>query len=257
MLANRTKEVEKFKQIIKDNNSKKILLIEGKSGVGKTKLLSKCISEVPQDTSCIPIDLKSASSLGIPSVLSLITRRLGQQYFSNFQAKIRDFLSGNNVEVSHNNMIGTEQEINIILNTDLYNREIRLLSLINAFFEDLCNFQNPLIIIFDSYEKAPTELRELLAGIFLDEAVNTPNLTVVLAGQTVPKPTIQWINCYEHCNLENIDDAEAWWQFLQEENFTFPENFPFTRDSIKLIVTLCRGKPSQLEIAFNIIAKEW
>ncbi len=71
MLANRTPELQLFKQIVRGDNPNRILLIQGESGVGKTELLSQFSRHVPQSIPCISIDLRTAQ-FGVGYILSAL-----------------------------------------------------------------------------------------------------------------------------------------------------------------------------------------
>jgi hypothetical protein len=250
-LANRHEEVELFQQIATGKHPKRILLIEAASGLGKTNLLGKFVASCPAEVSCVSVDLKSAKELGIPYILSLIRRRLGRQHFPRFDAQVKEFQRQSNVQVTDNVMEGQDLQIQVLLNVDPETRKYRLLSLRNAFFEDISQIDRPIVIIFDTFNEASPELAEWLGGQFLSELVIAPNLRAVVAGQNVPEPTIEWMADCEYCRLGAIEDVDAWWDFVQNQKLPFP------KDAVKAITLTFQGQPKMIIETFSAIAKDW
>ncbi|MFM7602071.1 MAG: hypothetical protein ACKO7R_12875 [Pseudanabaena sp.] len=118
-LANRTREVEFFKKMLRGEIAQRILLIQAASGMGKTSLLTEFASLCPvyaEAAILVKIDLKSAQT-GIAYIFSRMQKRLGEEKFINFNRALNNFLSGG-VEVSDNQIEGTENQIQVILNAE-------------------------------------------------------------------------------------------------------------------------------------------
>ena len=248
-LANRKEELKLFLDIASGQHSKRILLIEGESGLGKTKLLEQFVEHCPSQIDCIPIDLRSAQ-LGIPYIFSTVRRRLASQKFTQLTARLKEFLQGEKVEIKDNIMIGQEQQIQVLLNVDPATRQFRLDALREAFFQDLWAIQSPIVLILDTFNEAPPELAVWLGGEFLSNVANTPNLRVVIAGQKVPEKTIEWMGCCEYRRLEAIRDVDAWWTFVQNQGL------PFSRDAVEVLTLVFHGQPREIELAFATVTRE-
>ncbi len=73
IIANRTEELRLSNQMVQGSFAKRVLLIEAKSGLGKTQLLARFKHTLPQNILSVQVDLKSAQ-LGIPYVFSCVTQ---------------------------------------------------------------------------------------------------------------------------------------------------------------------------------------
>ena len=249
-LANRTREIQLFEQTLIGAHPKRIFLIQGASGLGKTELLAQfedcCFS---RNISCASVDLKA--TLGIHDVLSKIRRQLGHDRFPHLVRQVQAFLLGNRVEVTDNELQGEDNQINVVLNVDPQERKDRLVELQSAFFRDLNAFRSPIVLIFDTFNEVSLDVGAWLEGSCLSEAIAVPHLYVAIAGQNVPKPTLEWRRHYHHCALEEIRNFEAWWAFSQHQGF------PFGRDVVKAIALQYEGMPKDISNSLQFIAKQW
>ena len=261
-LANRTQELKTLREIVTGKNSRRIFLIEGKSGSGKTNLLGQFCYQCPSHILCVAIDLKSAQS-GIHYIFNTLRRRLGSQNFPHLDRQVKEFLKRDNINVtvSGSKMRGRDQQLQVILNfeqdtekllrVDESIRKFRLSAMKNALFQDLRMIQQPICLIFDTFNEASDELKSWLGGEFLSEVVDSPNLRIVIAGQQVPKPTIEWMNLHESCPLEAINDVEEWWKFAQNKQLVC------TRDAVKAIALAFDGKPDDIVKTLTAVAGKW
>ena len=151
-IANRTPELELFNNIVQGKFPQRILLIEAKSGFGKTWLLRRFTDTLPTNTLCVPMDLKSAQR-GIPYIFSSVRKRLGQERFPRLNAAVRQYLGGG-IDISDTTMIGKDQQFSVVLsNVDESTRNFRLTALREAFFEDLRAINQRIVFLFDSTRK--------------------------------------------------------------------------------------------------------
>jgi hypothetical protein len=185
------------------------------------------------------VELKSATT-GTAYVFSRLQRQLGEDKFTRFNEAICRFLSAG-VEIADNKLEGTGNKIQLVLNAESEeSRNIRLNNLQEAFFRDLQAIKKPILIVFDTFNEAPANLANWIGGAFLSEVADVKNIRVVIAGQSVPKPTIEWISLSEtHC-LDAINDIEVWHSFLEANKL------PFTRETVQTVVLMLEGKPSTI-----------
>lgn len=268
-LANRTREVEFFKKMLRGEISQRILLIQAASGMGKTILLTEFAALCPihaEAAILVKIDLKSAQT-GIAYIFSRLQRRLGENKFINFNKALNNFLSAG-VEVSDNQIEGTENQIQMVLNAKSEDiRNFRLFHLQRAFFQDLQAIKKPIVMILDTFNDAPASVADWIEGDFvtdapaneadwieggfLAEVADAKNIYVVIAGQSVPKPTIERKNISETLFLEKIDDVEAWYSFVEARGL------PFEREAVKAFVRVLNGNPSEIMQVFESQARGW
>lgn len=142
-------------------------------------------------------------------MFSRIRKKLGVEQFSRFNRAVQQLMTGG-VEVSGNEIQGQDNEINIILNVqDDSLRNLRLVTLKEAFFQDLAALPHPVLLILDTFNAAPETLANWIGGAFLAEVADTPSVYVVVAGQQVPERSGEWMRYHHHCRLENILEIDA------------------------------------------------
>ena len=249
MIANRTKEIELFNNIVLGKNPKRILLIEAESGFGKTWLLAKFKHTLAKNTLCVLVDLKSAQR-GIPYIFSRTRHILGWKHFPTLNAAVERYLSSS-IKISDTTMIGKDQQFSVVLSgIDEDTHNFRLTELGEAFFHDLHNIRQKIIFLFDSYEKSPTELALWLEGEFFTGVVDTHKLIVVIAGQKVPKPTIEWMDLHQSCCLKAIMESNAWYSYSQNAGFSL------NQDEVKTAMRIFKGQPAEIVKTLEALAKE-
>ena len=248
-LANRTQEIAQFLKMVEGRCEERIFLIEAPSGCGKTSLLMRFEAECPKEVKSAWVDLKAAQT-GAPYVFSRIRKKLGAEQFPQFIRAVQQFMSGG-VEVSGNEIQGQENQIQVVLNVqDESLRNMRLIALREAFFQDLVALPHPVLLILDTFNEAPETLANWIAGEFLAEVADAPNVLAVVAGQQVPEPSGEWMRCHYHCGLENILEIDAWWDYAQIQGL------PFSRDEVGMAIRILKGQPSEIVKTFEALARE-
>ncbi|BAB76681.1 ATP-binding protein [Anabaena sp. FACHB-709] len=250
IIANRTQELLFFHQMVEGSIPNRVLLIKAESGLGKTSLLARFKHTLStQKTLCVDMDLKSAQ-LGISYFFSRVRQRLGEQRFPCLNAAVGSYLSSG-IEVSDTKITGNNNQFSVVLsNVDENTRNFRLTELREAFFRDLRKIPQKLVFLFDTYEKAPSELANWLGGEFLADVVDTPKLIVVIAGQQIPQPTIEWMDLHECCCLEAILDREAWYKYSQDKKL------PFNQDEVKMAMRIFKGHPQNIDKTLQALKSE-
>ncbi|MBD2533868.1 hypothetical protein H6G97_31700 [Nostoc flagelliforme FACHB-838] len=248
IIANRTQELLLFNQMVKGSFGKRVLLIEAKSGLGKTQLLALFQHSLPKNILSVPVDLKTAQQ-GIPYIFSRVRKRLGEESFPSLNAAVRRYLKSG-IEIADTTMTGNDNQLSVVLSNDESTRNFRLTELREAFFQDLRKIPQTLVFLFDSYEKAATELANWLEGEFLADVVDTPKLIVVIAGQKIPQPTIEWMNLHHCCCLEAISEAKAWYDYTQKAGLRL------NQDQVKTAMQILGGEPAPIVQWLQTLAKE-
>ena len=247
-IANRTQEIKLFQSIIQGNFPQRVLLIKAKSGFGKTWLLAQFKHTLPASTLSVQVDLRTAYR-GIASIFSSVCKKLGQERFPKLNDAVQRYLSAG-VEISDTTMIGQDQQFSVVLtNVDKETRDFRLTQLREAFFQDLRTIRQKMVFLFDSYEQAPTELAGWLEGEFLAEVVDTSQLIVVIAGQEIPKATIEWMDIHHCCCLGAILDREAWYKYTQYKQLSL------NSDHVWAVMNVLEGNPAEIDIMLATLAR--
>jgi hypothetical protein len=90
-------------------------------------------------------------------------------------------------------------------------------------FEDLARIGKLVVILFDTFEHAPSEVQAWLSGPFLARAAQTTAVRVVIAGQEVPKSnTIDWGHCCDSHNLHGVNDPQHWLPVIRQMRRRIP-----------------------------------
>ncbi|MBW4645475.1 MAG: hypothetical protein KME23_21220 [Goleter apudmare HA4340-LM2] len=245
LLANRTKEIEFFQNMVSWNIPTQILLLEASSGFGKTDLLLKFSESCTPDVIAVNVNLKSAH-LGIPYVFWRIKQTLGDKYFPKFEAELQNFLCPANINIANNQVHG-QMQIQIALGNNQETQKHHLMALQEQFFQDLQAVPQTIVILFDTFEQSNTEVRRWLSGDFLAAVANSDNLQVVIAGESVPERSSEWAKKSHKFHLGKIDDAQAWYEFTQEMGLNL------SQETVTAFVTVFRGNPQNLKFAFEVL----
>ena len=121
------------------------------------------------------------------------------------------------VRIDRNWLVGINQHINVVLNVQSPgDRHSRRVALTEAWFQDLRGFEDPLLMAFDTYEDATTEVQDWISGPFLARVEGVPQLRVLVAGQQVPDwHNIEWGHCCADHELLGVPEAEHWWPVVE------------------------------------------
>ncbi len=210
-LANYQPERELVRGLCATGCDRRILLLRGASGVGKTSLLGACVEDlVARDGEifCCPLDLRGSSIDGIFSGLS---SRLGRDRLPRLEA---DMAADHSVRVSMDDvrLLGKDQQINVNLPASAgpEDRRRRIEARTERIFDDLRALPRPLVMSIDHYEKASGEVSDWIEGSLLGRVSNVEQLRVVVAGQTVPEPSSVWGRCWQQRELYGVKEADDW-----------------------------------------------
>jgi hypothetical protein len=248
VLANRRPELEFFRAMLAHKTGERILILQAASSKGKTSLIRHFRRECPPDLCVVHLDFKGAE-IGLAGVLHEFRELLGASVFSQFDAAYLRLLRVANVS---DNTAGGSMDISIVLNVDEQTREFNLAQLNAAFFDDLRSACSNLVVIFDTFEKAPPDLQKWINGTFLPHVPRLAGLCVVIAGQSVPEMTsAPWEDICERRELGNIDDVDEWHTFARDAQLPHP------RDAIRLAVLHCKGDPNAIVGMLSSTAAEW
>jgi len=184
VLANRKPELGIFREMLAGSSRARILLIDAASSKGKSSLIRHFRRTCSSEHCVVHLDFKGAET-GLPSVLHEFRELVGVTSFPQFDTALQ-LLRGVTIA---NNSAGGSMDIAAVLNVDEKTREYNLAQLNAAFFQDLRAVTAHIVVIFDTFEKAPADLKTWVIGAFLPHVPRLPKVHVVIAGQSVPEPT--------------------------------------------------------------------
>lgn len=244
-LANRTDELAFFQKMVQGQIEHRILLIQASSGYGKTGLMGRFADQCPTGTLAVPLDLKAASGLGIAYVFYRIRKVLASQAFPNYERAIATFLHPDRtvaeIEISGNELSGDQSAIQVVLQgQSKAERQFQLQQVQSAFFKDLRQCRSSIVFILDTFNEATPELQTWVEGQFLMEVADYERLYCVVAGQEVPKATIDWERLHHSCCLKPIREHEAWYRYARDEGYLFE------RVELGVLVDLYQGVPNSI-----------
>jgi hypothetical protein len=241
--VDREKEISLFDNMLKGNLEERILLVEAKSGWGKSVLLREFARRCPRNILLADLDFKGGGTT-FAEIFSRSCDKLGGlKRFPNLSRQLQS-TAHPSINMSSNIILGKNQ-IDIYLgDNDENQQQARLTTLTDAFFADLRSFRK-MLMIMDSFEKADENIKKWLSNAFLSRAHYSANLYLVIAGQQVPEQTLEW-EC-EHVSLEGIAH-EHWYRYARSIGVMVPADF------IKGCCSICNGQPMMMKSHIDTLA---
>jgi hypothetical protein len=84
---------------------------------------------------------------------------------------------------------------------------------------DLRSVTAPILLAFDTYERASADARELVEGLLLADIDQLPGVRVVIAGQNVPDHEhALWAASVRHLDLKAIIETKCWRAFAERHH---------------------------------------
>lgn len=243
--ANYHKQRAAFNNLSSKRCAQRILLLKGDSGTGKTSLLQTCLKENQPEVPMIGIQLRE-TSVSVSEIFSRCVIPFGWGKFVNFSKCAQDLvIQTPGINLNNIQQQGATNAIRIALNVqNLEDREYRQTLLTNAWFEDMESFGHPTILLFDTYELAPIEVRNWLSGPFLSRAAQYESVRVGIAGKTVPSAGIEWSQCHALHELFGVSEAAEWLPVLKALGKQVP-----VQPAETWLAGICHalnGKPSEI-----------
>ena len=156
--ANYHEQREAFFSLLRPECRNRILLFQGKPGAGKSELIKACCGSDPVCL-CgqIPIDFNS--SISAAEIFYWSGDCLGWNLFPNFTKRTETILSGIHVNIEKNQMMGMGNKIEVALRAEnLHDRNERLASLTQAWFEDVSTLNQIVLMVIDTRPPAKHSL---------------------------------------------------------------------------------------------------
>jgi len=217
LLADYENERRAFENLLLPSCQERILLFRGASGSGKTTLLKYCREHVPQATPHLPIELRG-SAVSVEEIFQRSGRHLTWDRLHHFTEQVANMQGAPNVQIDRNWLAGINNRIIVALHAEsLVDREHRRAVLTNTWFDDLATFDYPILVLFDTYEQATTEVQAWISGPFLARASQVDQVRVLVAGQIVPeRNNIEWGHCCTIHDLYGVIEAKYWMPIVRE-----------------------------------------
>lgn len=200
-----------FDELCKPECENRILFFEGESGSGKTALLRDCKSRISDDIEHIAFDCKT-KTVTISEFFSRSVGKIGWEGLSEFRESVSSLSKGLTINVQDIEQKGDQNSIDIALRAESEKeRENRQTMLTDAWFHDVRNLDNQLLVIVDTFENSGIDTCNWFSGPFLARIPDTPQMRVLIAGQKTPDPNnIEWGDSCKHYQLLGVLDALEW-----------------------------------------------
>ncbi len=180
ILANRKEEFQIFEEMITGQRRERVLLLQGTSDSGKTKLCNELRARAKQ----LGLLHSSVDLKGCPTK---------SEIFHSLQTDIGSAILGSSSR------------------TDGDGRFCRLI-------DDFRQLAQPAVLFFDTWEKSSHEMRDWIEKQFLPRLDKMPGVVVLIGGQEVPDPEINhWGDVAVHRPLGPIKSTDDWFDYTQRK----------------------------------------
>jgi hypothetical protein len=234
-----------FEALLGADCARRILLFHGKeAGTGKTTLLTLCAQRIGNTTPHVAIQLRSRI-VGLDEIFYRMGMTIKWDNMPNFTERLAEIEGTPKVQIDRNWLMGINNKISVALRVEKQDdREQRQAALTDAWFEDAAALDR-IIILFDTYEQAPTEVQDWISGPFLARVALIPSIRVVIAGQQVPEQkNIEWGHCCDCHSLYGVIEAKHWMPILVGMKRRVPIEHP--ESWLAGVCHVLKGNPDQI-----------
>lgn len=208
-LANYQNEQAQFQELLDPISAQRILMFQGESGSGKSRLLEWCVEQVPSHMRYLSVQLRGSDTTAA-HILYRLGRKIGWERLNTFTQHIATLVQKPKTN-DHHLFLEIRSHLNDLLQkTEPELRKQHQASLTDAWFADVMTFRSPLLLILDTYEQRTTELDQWFNQHFLPWVADTSSVRVLVAGQSVPEQSSDWRHCCNTHELIGVHDARAW-----------------------------------------------
>jgi hypothetical protein len=223
---------------------KRVVLLSGEGGTGKSTLLTYCQSKAPSPAITIPIQLRS-SCVGVGEILDRIGDTIGWEHLPRLARRVAVLDGTPNVRIDRNWLFGINNRITVVLSAETKSeRDERLRVVTSELFADIYQHATLLVLLFDTFEQAPSEVQEWLSGPFLARAVRADHVRIVIAGRQIPPPNIEWGKYSTQHTLDGVREADHWLPVIEALGYRIPA--PEPRGFVDGICYILQGHPQRI-----------
>jgi hypothetical protein len=227
------------------NCDRRIVLLTGEGGTGKSTLLAYCQSRRRDTAITIPIQLRS-SCVGVGEILDRIGERIGWALLPRLMGRIASMDGAPDLHIDGSRLFGINNKITVILSAETTSvRQDRLGILTSELIADLSNAHTRIVLLFDTFEQAPSEVQDWLSGPFLARAVDSSHIRVVVAGRKVPDATnIEWGHVSVLHTLSGVREPDHWLPVISALGYRIPA--PEPRGFLDGMCFILQGHPHRI-----------
>ncbi|MEU2748414.1 AAA family ATPase [Streptomyces collinus] len=184
MHVDRSQQLDDAARAIGGNSPHRALFFAGEEGIGKTSLLDEVLRRHP-DRAALYVDLATAfDESDVLGALSLEASARGLR-MDSFRTLRQRYAEQPSVTISDTEIKKSDVEITVNACRD---RRLQNLVLTDELVATLAGHrgQDAPVILLDSFERCQSPMREWLCGTLLRGLLAAPDVTVFLAGRSVP-----------------------------------------------------------------------
>jgi hypothetical protein len=248
MAANFEEELELFKELLRLGPKKSLLTIQAKSLYGKTTLLGE-YEEVCKNSGCLYAKTNLKRPYDPHAILDYLCEQLGQTNLPNYWALSEKMIIGDTkISIENTSLYLSDLRVSQISPKDPKGKHRRLSI---EFFRDATSLtlKQPVVLLFDHYEKSTDEVREWMQSDFLPKLPRVPNIITVIAGQDVPASDDDFRSVHQPIELGEIE-IEHWVKYTGK---TGPS---LSRNDIAMIYDGVSGVPGMIAIAISYLQNQ-
>jgi hypothetical protein len=240
---NRRECITLFETIVQRNSQKRILLIKGEEGMGKTHLLAsvfKVIAENVYHAHCINIDLKLDGQT-IYSIIANARKDLGDKGFFLYHIKsLVRRRNPNQIVMDNIYMVDSQLTASIIDDSIALNYQRQILDQTTFLMRDISRLSKQVLVFFidnANVKAVSKETLEWLVNTFLKQLSKESHVRIVMAGSSLPEVHLGYLSLCESCDLSEVRELEAY--------MTYCENAPikFGEEAIEAIAIISDHRP--------------
>lgn len=220
--VDRDTEDHLFKEMVHGQRMEHVLLIQAPRGMGKSFLLQKWWDDC-EGMLRGKVNMK-AMTYSVIEILGELCQHLGSERFDQYYARCQEFARQAGIQIERSTFLNSPIDASLG-GPDSEQRKLRRQLLTDAFFADLASLRQegqPVVLLFDTFEKASDEVKEWISGIFLSRVQRYPWLVVVVAGQETPVLDRDWSRLFLTVSLQKLEKDDVR-KFVRRLELSFSE----------------------------------
>lgn len=224
-LANYGDVYKNLIELVDSNQQKRIVLLKGDKGYGKSFLLSNVIKQLRENKNVVVIshNLNNDYTKSY-TFLNKIASSIGNEKMKHYSdVFIREASIPFNA-VSDNRLIGIGNELKVIYDQKISSTPILpdLSTITESLFFDINTNKKIIVIILDDYNNSKNrdQLLDWFENDFLWRVSKNNLVRIIIAGEkpNLPNPTLDWENCCIEHELSGVFSVDEWKKVLDYLN---------------------------------------
>ena len=239
-IANYTHELGLFQDLIDSGNQLNILMLQGESGSGKSHFIEHCL-KLDKELRYAHIKLENGGE-SVTTLFNVLGSKIGRQSLPNFNETLADLVGEPMPDQDSMWQMKLRRHLREIGKTaDLPTKLSYFQLLTDGWFADALNFEQPMLLAIDTYEKRSTEFENWLREEFLYGVAHTSKVNIIIGGQSLPATDAEWEAYSVTHQLKGVSDPQDWLAWGEQVGLELP-----SADVIMGICLALKGNPSAI-----------